>query len=167
VIALTVIGSGLSAAPASAFGTPSGPQYLYRMVSITRTAHLAKGKAIGQITCNRTPHSGKTSYTSSTTDTNTFTVQFDVTVAISILFAEIGAHLGITDTQTHGSTLTQAVSVTVVPKECVQLHELRNHYHFTQERLCRYACPGYSQRWYKKGTGTYSRFVGRAYYKVS
>lgn len=157
-------GLALGATSAQAAGTPTGPQYVYQMVNVSKIASLNKAESLGLINCNRSSQLGTATYSNASTATNTFS--FTAGLAFSDLAKLITGKAEISGGVSSSSTVTQAVMINLLPNQCAQVFALRDKYKYTLKQQCRYACGSSGKDWANKGTGTYSKMVGRAFYNV-
>lgn len=159
-----LIGLTVAPSPALAAGTPSGPQYSYQMVNVYKSATRVKSAQISSQVCNPTGNATTASYSSSTTRSNTFSLSGDL--GFSALSSLLSGKISVSGSVTSSTTITQSLSTTVPAYRCMAVFELRDRYAYTLQKKCNYACSGAyaSKTWVTLGSGTYSKFVGRAYY---
>lgn len=154
----------LPAASADAAGTPSGPQYTYRMVSVSKIASRVKSEALSTVACVQ--RSGSVSYAISSTRSNTFS--YTAGLSVDILKSLLSATGSVSGSVSTSTTVTETLTMNLSAGECAQVFALRDKYRYTLQKKCNYACSGvyYNKTYVTLGTGTYSKFVGRKYYLV-
>lgn len=164
--ALLFSGAAIVAVPASASaaGTPSGPQYNYQMVNVSKSGTRVKGVQISSQVCAPTGNATTASYSTSTTRSNTFSVTSDL--SFSGLSGLLTSKIGVSGGVTTSTTATEGLSTTIPKSRCMAVFALNDTYTYTLQKKCNYACTGAyaSKNWVTVGTGSYKKFVGRAYY---
>ena len=164
--AALLIGLSIVAVPtaANAAGTPSGPQYSYQMVSVTKSATRVKSAQISSQVCAPTGNATTASYTTSTTRSNTFSVTSDL--GFSVLAGLLSPKVSVSGGVTSSTTTTEGLTTSVPAGRCLAVFELRDRYSYTLQKKCNYACSTATGAgvWKSVGSGVYSKFVGRAYY---
>lgn len=164
VVLLAGLMAGLSfadvPAPATAAGTPSGPKYKYKMISVKKSASHVRGAKISSEVCAPTGNATTASYTTSTTRSNTFNVTGDL--GFSVLKGLLSSKVSVSGGVTMSTTTTEGLTTNVPAKRCLAVFELRDKYSYTLQKKCQYAC--LTKKWTTVGKGTYSKFIGRAYF---
>jgi hypothetical protein len=153
--------TGAVAQPAAAVPAPT-PQWSYKMVSVYKSATRAKSSKISSEVCNPTGQSTTASYAASTERSNTFSVTGGLNFAK--LASMLGGQISVTGSITESTTITQTLTTTVPSHRCMAVYQLRDRYTYTLQKKCNYACNTGTRDWKSVGTGTYSKFIGRAYY---
>lgn len=167
VLASVVLAASIStvqASSASAAGTPSGPQYTYRMVSVSLTSSRYKAEALGTIQCVQ--NTGSVSFSTSVTSTNSFS--YTAGLGFSTLKGLLDANISVSGGVTTSTTTQESVTMNLNAGQCARVHALRNAYSYTLQRKCNYACTTATGAGVFKtlGTGSYTKVVGRGYFLV-
>ena len=152
---------------ARAAGVPGVPQYTYRMVSVSKTGTRVKSEALSTITCQRIAGGTTTAvYSVSSTRSNNFSVTGGL--GFDALSGLLKANVSVTGGVTTSSTYEESLSISVPYPKCAQVFALRDKYSYTLQKRCNIACTGVyaNKTWVSLGGGSYTKFVGRAYYYV-
>jgi hypothetical protein len=163
-----VMSSGLAlgllvvASPADAAGTPSGPQYTYRMTNVYKSGSLVKSEALSSIMCLQ--RSGTVSYSTSSTRSNSFSVTGGL--SFSTLKGLLGSAISVSGGITTSTTVTETLTMNLSANQCARVYALRDKYAYTLQKKCNWACSGtyYDKQYHSIGSGSYTKFVGRKFY---
>ncbi|WP_426323164.1 hypothetical protein [Microbacterium sp. E-13] len=165
VTALLIAGAAVIAVPgAASAATPTGPQYSYQMVNVYKSGARVKGAQISYQVCAPTSNATTASYNTSTTRSNTFSITSDL--SFSGLSGLLSSKVSVSGGVTTSTTTTEGLGTVVPQGRCMAVFALNDVYRYTLQKKCNWACSGAyaSKSWVTVGTGSYTKFVGRAYF---
>jgi len=169
-VSVAVLGVVLPASTAQAAGTPSGPQYAYRMTGVAQYQTKVQAESLSAVDCLPSGHTGTDSYSVASTKSNTFSVTSGVDFSGLIKLLTAAGSVSVSSSTGSSTTITQTLTVSFKGPQCAQVFALRDRYVYNLEKYCNWACSAdyYSNSgthiWVSQGQGVFSQFVARKYY---